>query len=91
MYAPTLGDEIFDNDRLVVDVIVEAVMQMRANGGPNVIVVSLLLGDRTKPFAGKISTWGRALDYLAFTYSILFLVSAGNVNDGIPLGRSERD
>ncbi|KYK46229.1 hypothetical protein A1D31_33150 [Bradyrhizobium liaoningense] len=85
MYAPTLGDEIFDNDRLVVDVIVEAIMRMRANGGPHVIVVNLSLGDQTKPFAGKISTWGRALDYLAFTYGILFLVSVGNVNDGIPL------
>jgi hypothetical protein len=85
MYAPSLGDEIFDNDRLVVDVIVEAVMRMRANGGPRVIVVNLSLGDRTKPFSGKISTWGRALDFLAFTYGILFLVSAGNIGDGIPM------
>ena len=85
MYAPAFGDEIFDSDRLVVDVIVEAVIRMRANGGANVIVVNLSLGDRTKPFAGKISTWARALDYLAFTYGILFLVSAGNVNDGIPM------
>ena len=85
MYAPALGDEIFDNDRLIVDVIAEAVMRMRANDGPNVIVVNLSLGDRTKPFSGKISTWARALDYLAFTYGISFLVSAGNVNDGIPM------
>ena len=87
MYAPALGDEIFDNDRLVVDVIVEAVMRMRANGGPNVIVVSLSLGDRTKPFAGKISTWARALDYLSFTYGILFLVSAGNTEEGVSMHR----
>jgi hypothetical protein len=85
MYAPALGDEIFDNNRLVVDVIVEAVMRMRANGGPNIIVVNLSLGDRTKPFGGRISTWARALDYLAFTYGILFLVSAGNVNDGVAM------
>lgn len=85
MYAPALGDEIFDNEKLVVDVIVESVMRMRANGGPNVIVVNLSLGDRTKPFAGKVSTWARALDYLSFTYGILFLVSAGNVNDGVSM------
>lgn len=85
MYAPPFGDEIFDNDRLVVDVIVEAVMRMRASGGQRVVVVNLSLGDRTKPFAGKISTWARALDYLAFTYGILFLVSAGNIGDGIPM------
>ena len=83
MYAPPFGDEIFDNDRLVVDVLVEAVIRMRANGGPRVIVVNLSLGDRTKPFSGKISTWARALDFLAFTYGILFLVSAGNIGDGI--------
>lgn len=86
MYAPAFGDEIFDSARLVIDVIVEAVMRMRQNGGTNVVVINLSLGDRTKPFAGKISTWARALDYLAYTYGILFLVSAGNVNDRVPLG-----
>lgn len=87
MYAPTFGGEIFDSAKLVIDVIVEAVIHMRQNGGANVVVVNLSLGDRTKPFAGKISTWARALDYLAYTYGILFLVSAGNVNDAIPLNQ----
>lgn len=85
MHAPSLGSEIFDADKLVVDIIVEAIVRMRANGGAQVILVNLSLGDRTKPFSGKISTWGRALDYLAFTYGILFLVSAGNISDGITL------
>lgn len=78
MYAPAFGDELFDDDRLVVDVIVEAVTRMRAGGGSQVFIVNLSLGDRTRPFSGKISTWGRALDYLSYTYGILFLVSAGN-------------
>lgn len=85
MYAPAFGEELFDDHRLVIDVIVEAVVRMRTEGGTQVIVVNLSLGDSTKPFSGKISTWGRALDYLAFTYGILFLVSAGNVTDGIPI------
>lgn len=85
MYAPPSGAELFDSDRLVVDVIVEAVMCMRANGGPQVIVVNLSLGDMNKPFSGKVSTWARALDYLAFTYGILFLASAGNAGDGVTL------
>jgi hypothetical protein len=85
MYAPAFGDEIFDDAKLVIDVIVEAVIRMRQNGGTNVVVVNLSLGDRTKPFAGKISTWARALDYLSYTYGILFLVSAGNINDSVPL------
>jgi hypothetical protein len=85
MYAPPIGDELFDGDKLIIDVIVEAVIRMRANGGQQVIIVNLSLGDRTKPFSGKISTWARALDYLAFEYGILFLVSAGNTGDGIAL------
>jgi hypothetical protein len=85
MYAPTFGNELFDDDRLVIDVIVEAVMRMRAGGGSQVFIVNLSLGDRTRPFAGKISTWGRALDYLSYLYGILFLVSAGNIGEPIPV------
>lgn len=85
MYAPPIGDELFDRDKLVIDVIVEAVIRMRANGGHRVFVVNLSLGDRTKPFSGKISTWARALDFLSFNYGILFLVSAGNCADGIAI------
>lgn len=83
MYAPDFGDELFDDDRLVIDVIVEAVMRMRAGGGSQVFIVNLSLGDRTRPFAGKISTWGRALDHLSYSYGILFLVSAGNIGEPI--------
>lgn len=85
MYAPVIGDELFSDNKLVIDLIYESVVRMRAGGGTNVIVVNLSLGDRTKPFSGKISTWARALDYLAYRYGILFLVSAGNVPDGFPV------
>jgi hypothetical protein len=85
MYAPSFGDERFKDDRLVIDVIVEAVMRMRENDGSQVVLVNISLGDRTKPFSGKISTWARALDYLSFAYGILFVVSAGNVPDEIEL------
>jgi hypothetical protein len=86
MYAPAFGDELFKDDRLVIDVIVEAVMRMRQAGGEQVFIVNLSLGDRTRPFSGKISTWGRALDYLAYRYGILFLVSAGNVVAPVTVG-----
>lgn len=85
MYAPAGGDEIFKDDRLVIDVIVEAVLRMRQNGGEEVVVINLSLGDRTKPFSGRISTWARALDYLAFSYGLLFLVSAGNCGDEVEI------
>ncbi len=86
MYAPAFGDELFQSDRLVIDVIFEAIMRMRGGAAAEVILVNLSLGDKTKPFSGKISTWARALDYLAFTYGILFLVSAGNTGEGITIG-----
>jgi hypothetical protein len=85
MYASASGDERFQDDKLIIDVVVSAVMHMRENGGAEVIVVNLSLGDRTRPFSGRISTWARALDYLAFSYHILFLVSAGNADDKIVL------
>lgn len=85
MYAPTFGNELFDDERLVIDVIVEAVMRMRAGGGSQVFVVNISLGDRTRPFAGKISTWGRALDHLSYRFGILFLVSAGNIDEPIAI------
>jgi Subtilase family len=85
MYAPQLGAEKFDDNRLIIDVLVEAIIRMRENGGPNVAIVNLSLGDSSKPFSGKISTWARALDYLAFNYGVLFLVSAGNCSDEMPL------
>lgn len=85
MYAPGFGNEQFQSDRLVIDVIVEAVMRIRAAGDNEIIVINLSVGDANKPFAGKISTWGRALDYLSYTYGVLFLVSAGNCGDGVPI------
>jgi hypothetical protein len=33
----------------------------------------------------RVSTRARALDFLAFSYGILFLVSAGNIGDEIPI------
>lgn len=91
MHAPAFGDERFKDDRLVIDVIVEAVIRMRGFGGSQVVLANISLGDRTKPFSGKISTWARALDYLSFSYGILFLVSAGNVADEIELRDFQND
>ncbi len=78
MYAPNWGNECFDENRLVVDVICEAVETMHHNGGAEVVAINLSLGNIYRPFAGRISTWARALDYLSFRYGVLFLVSAGN-------------
>ena len=80
-------DERTQRDRLLVDTIYRAVMRMRFGDGdeeevaPNVFIVNLSIGDRTRPFANHISPLGCLLDYLAFRYDILFIVSAGNVHE----------
>ncbi len=47
--------------------------------------MNLSLGDRNRPFTGPMSPWGRLLDYLAERFGILFVVSAGNVTDPLPV------
>lgn len=81
------GYEQTPPDRLLVDIIHQAVRRMKAGDGdepptaPEVILINLSLGDPWRPFARVMSPLGRLLDYLAERYRILFLVSAGNVID----------
>ena len=82
MSARVPGHESFPSDRLVVDVVYEAVRAMREGvdaTAPNVLLVNLSLGDTCRPFHGRISPWARLLDRLSYRYGILFVVSAGNV------------
>ncbi len=90
MYAPADGPfgppaERFVDDRLIVDVMVEAVRTMRADGGNRVVVVNLSLGDANKRFADRLSPWARALDYLSVEYGLLFVVSSGNIGADVPV------
>ncbi len=83
------GDEATPTDRLLVDIIYRAVRRIKEGEGdegavaPSVALINLSLGDRYRPFSGPMSPWARLLDYLAFRYRVLFLVSAGNVLDGL--------
>ena len=52
---------------------------------PEVFIVNLSLGDENRPFTVPMSPWGRLLDYLAERFDILFVVSAGNILDPLPL------
>ena len=94
IYAPETGsEERFRPDRLLVDTIYRAVMRMKEGVGgarpsaPQVFIVNLSLGDTRRPYAGWISPWARLLDHLAHAYGILFVVSAGNVNQPLPISR----
>lgn len=45
---------------------------------PTVRVINLSIGDSRHPFARTMSAWARLLDWLAWKYQVLFIVSAGN-------------
>ena len=92
LYAPGGGNiERTQPDRLLIDTIYRAVLRMKLGdpegeaAAPEVFLVNLSIGDRNRPFAGPMSPWGRLLDYLANRFGILFLVSAGNVEDPLPV------
>ncbi len=92
LYAPgNGGNERTQPDRLLIDTIYRAVLRMKEGDGageataPNVFIVNLSLGDENRPFTGAMSPWGRLLDYLAERFGILFIVSAGNVRDSLPV------
>jgi hypothetical protein len=88
MYARTQGDddEVFPNDRLLVDDFYDAVVRMKKGlagepaSAPSVLVVNVSLGDNRRRFAGRMSRWARAIDDLAWRYGILFVISAGNLD-----------
>lgn len=92
LYAPHTGNrEQPLQDRLLIDTIYRAVLRMKIGDhqgdatAPEVFIVNLSLGDENRPFTGPMSPWGRLLDYLAERFDILFVVSAGNILDPLPL------
>lgn len=92
LFSPDDGaEERTHPDHLLLDTIYRGVLRMKAGdaeGGataPDVFLVNLSLGDKNRPFTRPMSPWGRLLDYLADRFGILFLVSAGNVSDPLPV------
>jgi Subtilase family len=79
------------SDRLLADVIHQAVRRIKEGDGaqpaaaPGVVVINLALGDITRPYSQMMSPLGRLLDYLSNRYQVLFLVSAGNILDRLPV------
>lgn len=86
---PVLGSaDRFPSDRLIVDLIYQAVLRMRGPqepSAPHVIIVNISLGNVRRRFHGQLSPWARLLDRLAYRFGILFLVSAGNVTEEFPV------
>ena len=69
---------------LVVDLIHRAVRRLfEGDGGeapvaPHVSIINLSIGIRDRPFDQALSPLARLLDWLAWRYKVLFIVSAGN-------------
>jgi len=82
---PVLGEgDRFPTDRLIIDLIYQAVISMKIGDeptAPHVIIVNISLGNLRRPFHGLLSPWARLLDRLAYQFGILFMVSAGNITE----------
>lgn len=91
--AVGLGErqEFMPPGRLGVDLMWRAFLRMlEGEGGepptaPTVRIVNLSLGDAKRRFAGVMSPWARLIDYFAWRYGLLILISAGNISDALPL------
>ena len=76
---------------LSVDLIHRAVRRLFERDGsqdpvaPRVSIINLSIGIRDRPFDGALSPLARLLDWLAWRYKVLFVVSAGNYTGNIPL------
>ena len=76
---------------LVVDLIHRAVRRLFERDGdespvaPRIAVINLSIGIRDRPFDQALSPLARLLDWLAWHYKILFVVSVGNYAGGIEL------
>lgn len=83
--------ETVPQDSLVVDLIHRAVRRLFEGEGeeppaaPDVAVINLAIGIRDRPFDDSLSPLARLLDWMAWRYQVLFVVSAGNHSQRIEL------
>jgi Subtilase family len=82
---------------LLVDLFHRAVKRIKEGEGdqtaiaPTVHVINLSFGDLFQPFAHNLSPLARLLDWLAWKYNVLFLISCGNQTQDQVIGMAERD
>lgn len=79
--------ELVDPDRLFPDLLHRAIRRIhegddgRLATAPSVRIINLSIGDSVRALTRRMSPVGRLLDWLANTYNLLFIVSAGNHTD----------
>ena len=78
------GSEQLALNRLLTDLLHRAIRRImegeagREASAPSVRIVNLSIGAQPRALVRRISPVGRLLDWLAHTYNLLFVVSAGN-------------
>lgn len=81
-----LNEECTPPDKLPLALVHRAVLALMTGVdgeeavNPDVVIINHSVCDREAPFAQRASYWAKLLDYLAFEYKLLFVVSAGNSN-----------
>jgi hypothetical protein len=84
MHYNGFDSEEFPQDRLLIDLLHRAIVRMvKGNHHESAVasrvkVVNISLGDRFRPFRKEMSSWAKFLDWAAYEYNLLFIVSAGN-------------
>ena len=74
------------DDRLFVDLLHSVLTQLMSSEdalAADVFVVNFSIGVRDIRFAGRISSLARLIDWWAAKEGILFVISAGNISDGL--------
>lgn len=89
------SDEITPPGKLLVDVLHRAFRRIfetqegNPPAAPSVRIVNLSIGDRSRPFDRELSPLARLLDWLAWHYKILVIVSIGNCPSDITIEATE--
>jgi len=83
--------EWLPDDQLAIDLTHRALRRMLEGDGetpavaPTIKAINLSVGDSSQLFDRELSPWARLLDWLAWKYRVLFVVSAGNHHADIVL------
>ncbi len=87
--------ESVPNNVLLVDLIHRAIRRLKDHDGdeppvaPEVKIVNLSVADPYRPFVREMSPLARLLDWLAWHYNLLILVSSGNQTQDVVLTTDE--
>ena len=80
------GDARSPSDRLFVDLVHSSLVRLFSGDeplAPDVFVVNFSVGIPNLRFAGRISALARLIDWWAYNYGVLFVISAGNIQEDL--------